>query len=147
MACVSARTDAIQPLHLPCCRYQGGRTFDDFLKFLEDQLEADKGFARSPALDVIATSWLTASAGDGQDSLIAKVLSIRHTLGHESGSGTMSLSNLVPPAAIFPSFADIRRRRALQAAEIVSGLADDAKSSGALYGKYMAKAAAKVRSE
>ena len=62
----------ILPLH---CRYQGGRTFDDFLKFLEDQLEADKGFARSPALDELATNWLTASAGEGQDSLIAKVSS------------------------------------------------------------------------
>ena len=56
-------------------RYQGGRTFDDFLKFLEDQLEADKGFARSPALDELATSWLGAAPGEGQEGLIAKVQS------------------------------------------------------------------------
>ena len=54
-------------------RYQGGRTFDAFLKFLEDQLEADKGFARSPALDELAVAWLDAAPGGGQEGLIAKV--------------------------------------------------------------------------
>jgi len=55
-----------------CCRYQGGRTFNDFLKFLEDQLEADKGFARSPALDALATMWMSTAPGPGQEGLITK---------------------------------------------------------------------------
>ncbi len=54
------------------CRYQGGRTFDDFLKFLEEQLEADKGFARHPALDMLATTWLSTAPGPAQEGLITK---------------------------------------------------------------------------
>ena len=71
----------------PCRRYQGGRTFNDFLKFLEDQLDADKGFARSPALDELATSWLGAAPGDAQESLIAKVRAQRRSNWHVACNG------------------------------------------------------------
>ena len=53
-------------------RYQGGRTYEEFLKFLLDQLEADKGFARSPVMDKLASSFLAAS-DDDKNGVIAEV--------------------------------------------------------------------------
>ena len=61
---------------IPCDRYQGGRKYADFLKFLEDQLEADKGFARSPAMDKLASSFLAASSED-KAGVIAEVCALR----------------------------------------------------------------------
>lgn len=54
------------------CRYQGGRTYDAFLKFLEDQLEADKGFARSPALDKLASAFLGSAAEGDRSGIITQ---------------------------------------------------------------------------
>lgn len=74
-ACAS-RTPLLTVRPIPCDRYQGGRKYADFLKFLEDQLEADKGFARSPAMDKLASSFLAASSED-KAGVIAEVCACR----------------------------------------------------------------------
>lgn len=39
--------------------YHGGRTVDDFLKFVNEKLDEDKSFGRVDALDAIVKSFLT----------------------------------------------------------------------------------------
>ena len=42
------------------CSYSGGRNLDGFLKYIDDALAADKGFARIPALDTLAATFSSA---------------------------------------------------------------------------------------
>ena len=47
------------------CSYNGGRTSDAFLEFLRGKLAEDRGFARIESLDVLASSFLTATDRTG----------------------------------------------------------------------------------
>lgn len=53
------------------CRYQGGRTLNDFLKFIDDKIKADAGFARVAALDALAHKFVAAAVED-KEALIKK---------------------------------------------------------------------------
>lgn len=57
-----------QPVDKPNT-YQGARTHAGFLSFLQQQLENDKGFARSDALDAFASKFLEA-AEDGRAAVV-----------------------------------------------------------------------------
>ena len=48
------------------CSYQGGRTLDDFLKFINEKVSADAGFARVDALVPLAQVRRGAGRGGGQ---------------------------------------------------------------------------------
>jgi protein disulfide-isomerase A6 len=69
--------------------YQGARTYDGFLSFIEDQLENDKGFARSAGLDALATKFLGA-AEDARAAVVAEAKTAAAALaGDEKASGDL----------------------------------------------------------
>lgn len=49
-------------LLLLLCRYEGSRTSDKFLEFIQTKLDEDKGFARVEELDKIAAKFVAAGA-------------------------------------------------------------------------------------
>lgn len=50
--------------HVAPCSYNGGRSLTDFLKFINDKVAADAGFARVDALVPFAQKFFTAAAED-----------------------------------------------------------------------------------
>jgi hypothetical protein len=71
---VPKRGPHLHPIRVSYRSYNGGRTAEDFLKFLEEKIAADKGFARVAALDKIVGGKIAAGAVD-----VAALLSeVRH---------------------------------------------------------------------
>lgn len=61
--------------------YQGARSYEGFLAFINDQLENDKGFARSDALDAFATRFVEAA----EDARVAIVEEAKAAVGAITG--------------------------------------------------------------
>ncbi len=52
-----------RPFHPLLCSYQGGRSLDAFMKFIEEKVAADAGFARVDALVPLAQVRFAAQDG------------------------------------------------------------------------------------
>mmetsp|Transcript_3663 Transcript_3663/g.10599 ORF Transcript_3663/g.10599 Transcript_3663/m.10599 type:complete len:326 (+) Transcript_3663:94-1071(+) len=69
--------------------YQGARTYEAFLEFLEKALENDKSFARSLSMDALATKFLEA-AEDGRAAVVEEVkTAIAALSGDDKASGDL----------------------------------------------------------
>lgn len=69
--------------------YQGPRGYDGFLKFIEEQLEADKGFARSSGLDSLATQFLDA-VEDARSGIVEQISAAAGALtGDDKSAGDL----------------------------------------------------------